>query len=152
MAYSVKKLEQNGLSASLSLTEAKCAQCGVLIEQVSEVSRCFWCVEPLCWKCHGMQYGQCTRCARQVNAVSEMAKLSRSMARRAKPIGRPPIMKDCPKCGLALSASDRRTHRCGQVMGICARCRLAYSEHENPKLCDGCYGVWILEHSRDYAG
>lgn len=99
----------------------------------------------MCWKCWGLQYGQCVKCARQVAETPAVAALRRSMAKVKRPIGRPPVLRGCRKCGEVLAAREKRGHKCGPVKGVCSRCRTAFAEHENPGLCDPCYMAWMHE-------
>jgi hypothetical protein len=86
----------------------ECVQCRGKIEAMEE-RRCFWCIEPMCWKCYEMRTGQCTKCARIIAGARDASRMS--LARRVNRGGRPKKMRKCPVCAARFSAREMRTHR-----------------------------------------
>ena len=87
--------------------QESCFECGAQIEGIIE-RLCFWCMQPMCWKCYELQHGQCVRCARTISLAPKVAKMPMH-AKHAKP-GRPERVRSCSVCRTRFSAREMRIH------------------------------------------
>lgn len=86
-----------------------CKQCGLEIEE--DPLLCFWCMEPLCFACHGSNLGSCHQC---IKIIADTKRLGAALSsrRKVKRGGRPKKIRLCKcGCGARLDATTRRQHQ-----------------------------------------